>query len=146
MERLSITCGYGAEETVIARLERRGAVVNPMITCVIPGKQAQITYYTGVKQDTVSDRLERDDIYAYHIGGYAFCEEHCIQIGFDGDEVAFFLSINSNTFQTLDGAPLDLTHEDTFQYEQYVGHLVPVEGLYCRVCGAELYAPVEDEL
>lgn len=45
--------------------------------------------------------------------------------------------INGNALQTI--------HEDTFQFEQFIGEYVPLCGIRCTVCGNELYPAYGEE-
>jgi hypothetical protein len=49
----------------------------------------------------------------------------------------------AEVLRLLDSGSVGCIHEDTFQFEQYLGEIIPLEGVYCAHCDAECYAPFE---
>ena len=47
--------------------------------------------------------------------------------------------------EAIEHGVVETIHEDTVQFEQYPGEIVPLEGIYCYACEAELYPPLEME-
>jgi len=45
----------------------------------------------------------------------------------------------------VENGAISTIDENTVQYEQWPGEIIPLEGVYCSECGAELYAPLETE-
>lgn len=39
---------------------------------------------------------------------------------------------------------LDIITDQTMQFEQYRGQIIPLDGIYCAHCDAELYPPAEE--
>lgn len=136
---LSVICAQGAVAAVQERIVRRGGTLGD-VRCYLPGGRPlmEVFYHLPIPE------LAREDIYAYINGGEYYCEDCCVAEVFCGDRLQFVEAINNDNFVAPDGSALDLIHENTFQFQQWEGQLIPLEGIFCSVCETELYAPVEE--
>ena len=87
-----------------------------------------------------TNETDSESIYAYLYHGKAYCED-CLCKHVLGPNKARELA------QAQRGELLNvfLIHENTVQFEQYPGETIPLEGIYCCKCSAELYPPMETE-
>ena len=59
--------------------------------------------------------------------------------------VAFFATKYSDSLEWLvDHGYVDTIHEDTVSFEQYRGQIIPLEGITCKSCHADLYPAFEE--
>jgi hypothetical protein len=74
---------------------------------------------------------------------YSYCEECALGALFNykEDMLDRVKSGKDTSFIDDDGCSFDLITEGTFQYEQYIGEIIPIEGIRCSRCDVELYPP-----
>jgi hypothetical protein len=77
--------------------------------------------------------------------GQAYCLDCFIDTVLSGEQEKiklFWQHMKSENITIADGVE-DVITETTVQFEQWAGELIPLEGVDCVVCGAELYAAAE---
>lgn len=77
------------------------------------------------------------DITNYH------CEEHALRhlFNYKEDMLARVKNGEDTSLIDDDGLAYSIIHEDTFQYEEFPGQIIPLEGIKCSFCDTELYPP-----
>lgn len=113
---------------------------------------ARLVYFNQ-QQALASRRLEntQSDFIALQLEDGTYCDLDCFAIhlcqGTEVYDVILEADVKTLPYILVDHFA-DITaiiHEDTVSFEQEAGQIIPAEGIYCRYCEAELYAPYEEE-
>lgn len=80
------------------------------------------------------DNQDYFEPYAYKLNGLWYCAD-CLRELFYQEDTTI-----ENLIEFADAT----INENTVQYEQYMGELIPNEGVYCSHCDSELYPSLEE--
>lgn len=88
--------------------------------------------------------MDTMEVYAYLCEGEYYCTA-CLANKFDLPFHTTEKAAKRHFDTMIDHGELGCIHEDTFQYEQYLGEIIPIDGIFCCKCDDELYAPMDIE-